>query len=55
MYLLALNWAVIIIVGVAVLALLFFVMRRNREDKKDLEETITRSDVKPPEHDTDSD
>jgi len=49
-----LNWPVIIILGVVVLALLIFVIRRNFKDKKELESTMNQVDQKPLEHDSDN-
>jgi LPXTG-motif cell wall-anchored protein len=46
------NWTVIVVVAIAVLALLVFVLRRNRKDKKEMEETIKHVDEKPSAHDT---
>ena len=46
-----LNWPVIIVVGIAVIALLVFIARRNVKDKEDLEQTINQGDQKPLEHD----
>lgn len=43
-----LNWPVIIIVGIVVLALLIFINRRNVKDEKDMEETMNQVDRKPP-------
>ena len=43
-----LNWPVIIIVGIVVLALLIFINRRNVKDEKDMEETMNQVDWKPP-------
>lgn len=47
------NWPVIIIVGVAVVALLIFLIRRNQKDEKDLEATMNQVDKKTPEHESD--
>ena len=46
-----LNWPVIIVVGIAAIALLVFIARRNVKDKEDLEQTINQGDQKPLEHD----
>ena len=34
------NWPLIIVLGIAVIAFIFFVLRRNLKDEKDFEETI---------------
>lgn len=47
------NWPVIIIVGVAVLALLIFLIRRNQKDEKDMEATMNQVDKKTLEHESD--
>lgn len=45
------NWTVIIIVGILVVALLVFINKRNIKDEKDMEETMNQVDQKPAEHD----
>ena len=54
MYLLAaeVNWPVIIIVGILVIALLVFISKRNVKDEKDMEETMNQVEQKPAEHDS---
>jgi uncharacterized membrane protein len=53
MYLLAaeINWPVIIIVGVVIVALLLFINKRNLKDETDMEETMNQVEEKPSEHD----
>lgn len=53
MYLFAtnLNLPVVIIVGIAALALVVFLVRRNVKDEKEFEDTIKHVDEKPPGHD----
>ena len=34
------NWPLIVVLGVAVIAFIIFVLRRNFKDEKDFEETI---------------
>ena len=49
------NWPVITIVCVVVVALLVFINKRNLKDEKDMEETMNQVDQKPSDHeDTDS-
>ncbi|MBC7827678.1 MAG: FeoB-associated Cys-rich membrane protein [Chitinophagaceae bacterium] len=45
------NWPVIIVVGLAVIGLLIFLIRRNQKDEKDMEETMNQVDKKPLDHD----
>ena len=48
-----LNWPVIVIVSIVVLALLIFINRRNVKDGKDMKETMNQVDRKPPlDHET---
>ena len=47
------NWPVIIIVGVVVLALIVFINRRNLKDEEDMEETMNQVDRKPLDHEND--
>lgn len=47
------NWPVIIIVGIVILALLVFLNRRNLKDEKDMEETMNQVDRKPLDHEND--
>ena len=47
------NWTVIIIVGIAVVALLVFINRRNLKDEEDMEETMNQVDKKPSDHEND--
>jgi LPXTG-motif cell wall-anchored protein len=46
------NWPVIIIVGIIVLTLLIFILKRNKKDKKELEQTIKHVDEKPLSHES---
>lgn len=48
-----LNWPILIIVGLGILALLAIIMRRNQKDKKDLEQTITHIEEEPTTHSQD--
>lgn len=48
------NWPIIIIVGIAVLALLIFINKRNQKDEKDMEDTMNQVEKKPPEHGSDN-
>jgi low affinity Fe/Cu permease len=36
------NWPLIIVLGIAVIAFMIFVLRRNLKDEKDFEETINK-------------
>ena len=36
------NWPLIIVLGIAVIAFIVFVLRRNLKDEKDFEETINK-------------
>jgi low affinity Fe/Cu permease len=36
------NWPLIIVLGIAVIAFVIFVLRRNLKDEKDFEETINK-------------
>ena len=47
------NWPVIIIVGVVILALIVFINRRNLKDEEDMEETMNQVDRKPLDHEND--
>ena len=47
------NWTVLVVFGIAVIALLVFLIRRNQKDKKDMEETMNQVDKKPFDHRTD--
>jgi len=49
------NWTVILIVGVVVVALIFFLVKRNLKDKKDLENKIEQDYRKPGISDIESD
>lgn len=46
----AINWPVLIIVGILALALLIFLVRRNQKDKKSMEKTMNQVDPKPLDH-----
>lgn len=50
-----LNWTIIVLVGIAVVALLIFINKRNLKDEKDMEETMNEIDRKHLEHDEDND
>lgn len=43
------NWTVIIIVGVVLIALVIFLIARNRKDEKELEHTLNEDYPKPKE------
>lgn len=49
------NWTILIIVGVGVLALLIFLVRRNQKDKKAMEKTMNQVDQKTLGHEPDND
>lgn len=49
------NWTVIIIVGLAVIALIIFIIAKNLKDKKELEEKIMNDYRKPKTGDRDID
>ena len=50
-----LNWTIIIVVGIAVLALLIFMNKRNLKDEEDMEDTMNKIDRKHLENDEDND
>lgn len=49
------NWVVIIAVGIALIALLVFLILRNKKDKNDLEEHIKQNYRKSPDRENESD
>ncbi|HZF65659.1 MAG TPA: hypothetical protein VEZ55_14290 [Chitinophagaceae bacterium] len=49
-----LNWSILVIVGVLLLALVIFTIVRNQKDEKDLENKLNNDYRKPQEH-TDAD
>ncbi len=44
------NLVVIAIVIVAVLAFVYFIVKRNRKDQKDLEQELNEREIKPEKH-----
>jgi len=50
-----LNWTIIIVAGIAVVALLIFINKRNLKDEEDMEDTMNRIDRKHLENDEDND
>jgi len=50
-----LNWTIIIVVGIAVVALLIFINKRNLKDEEDMEDTMNKIDRKHLESDEDTD
>ncbi|HET9277451.1 MAG TPA: hypothetical protein VFN95_04680 [Flavitalea sp.] len=50
-----LNWTIIVVVGIAVVALLIFINRRNLKDEEDMEDTMNKIDRKHLEKDEDND
>jgi hypothetical protein len=49
------NWLIIIPVGIVVIALLIFLIRRNQKDKRDFEKKINNDYDKPKEEEGDID
>jgi len=49
-----LTWPIIIIVGIAALALIIFLIIRNQKDEKDMEQTMNQVDKNPLEHESDN-
>ncbi len=45
------NSIVIALVIVAILAFVYFIIKRNRKDQKDLEEELNQKEIKPEKHD----
>ena len=50
-----LNWTIIVVVGIAVVALLIFMNKRNLKDEEDMEDTMNKIDRKHLEKDEDND
>jgi hypothetical protein len=50
-----LNWTIIVVVGIAVVALLIFINKRNLKDEEDMEDTMNKIDRKHLESDEDND
>ncbi|NEU07636.1 hypothetical protein GZH53_04850 [Flavihumibacter sp. R14] len=45
-----LNVEILVIVGILAILLLYFIIRRNFKDQKDLEDTIKKSELHPDRH-----
>jgi len=45
------NTVVIAIIVVAILAFLYFIIKRNRKDQKELEQELNQKEIKPDQHD----
>jgi len=44
------NYVLIILVGIAVLVLIWLLIKKNRKDQKNLEKTIRATEMKPEKH-----
>ena len=44
------NTVVIAIIVVAILAFLYFIIKRNRKDQKELEQELNQKEIKPDQH-----
>ena len=49
------NWLVLIIVGIVLIALLTFLILRNKKDKTDFEQQINQDYKKSPDHENEAD
>ena len=49
------NWPVLIIVGIALIALIIFLILRNQKDEKDFEQQIKKDYKKSPDHENEND